>query len=301
MVKFYSKKRPGMKRAKSGKYYYAKKRIMKRKTFRKKRRVRVYRDPFPLQVRRRLTYAFRNTIQPPNTSINGFSIESQVFLLNSLYDPDKTVGVGIGATSRLNHQPMGFDQIMTLYRKYLVSYARVNVSFANENSTEQLTEETIDAPSGSTTTGTIRHNSPIRVGYVTNDRDDLPISLLTNSGNLPTFEKLIEQAKSGQLNPKSSQFRYRTLNNDKVVNFKFGVNPWKFAKAKNNISYPDYKENNTCDKNSEPHGANTDPVFCHLFASPLTTASGSVHQPVVCYGTIDFDVIFSDLESLGQS
>ena len=285
-----------------GKNYKPKGKRGKGKKMGKRRQVaRVYRDPFPLQVRRRLTYAFRNTIQPPNTSINGFSIASQVFQLNSCYDPDKSVGVSVGATSRLNHQPMGFDQIMTLYKQYLVSYARVNVCFANENSTQTVSEVTIDAPSGSTTTGSIISNTPIRVGYMTNDRDDLPTSLLTNSGTLPTMEKIIEQAKSGQLNPKSAQFSYRTLMKDQVVKMSFGVNPWKFAKAKNNISYPDYKENNTCNKTSEPHGTGSDPVFCHLFASPITTVRDTVHQPVVCYGTIDFDVIFSDLESLGQS
>lgn len=266
-----------------------------------KRVAKVYRDPFPLQVRRRLTYAFRNTIQPPNTSAGGFSIASQIFQLNSLHDPDKSVGVGVLGTSRYNHQPMGYDQIMTLYQNYLVSYARVNVSFANENSTSQLSEVETDVSGGTTTTGTIRTNSPIRVGFVTSDSNDLPRSLLTGSGNLETMEKLIEQARSGQLNPKAAQFRYKTLMNDRVVNFKFGVNPWKFAKSKDNISYPDYKATNTKSKTGEPHGASENPLFAHLFASPITTVSGSVHQPVVCYGTIDFDVIFSDLVSLGQS
>lgn len=284
------------------KKYNKRKRPMKKKNARKRyKAARVYRDPFPLQVRRRLTYAFRNTIQPPNTSAGGFSIASQVFQLNSCFDPDKSVGMGVLGTSRMNHQPMGFDQIMQLYNKYLVSYARVNVSFANENSTQQLSEVEVDAPSGTTTTGTLMSNSPIRVGFVTSDSDDLPRSLLTTAGNISTMEKLVEQAKSGQLNPKSAQFRYKTLLNDRVVSFKFGVNPWKFAKAKNNISYPDYKQTNTCDKTHEPHGADSDPCFAHMLVSPISTVSGAIHQPVVCYGTIDFDVIFSDLVSLGQS
>ena len=125
-----------------------------------KKKPRVYRDPFPLQVRRRLSYAFRTTITPPTTSTGGFSIAQQTFLLNSCYDPDKSVAntglTGLALkSSRINHQPMGFDQLMTLYRKYI--------------------------------------------------------------------------------------FRTKTLMKDSNVNFRFAVNPFKFAKAKNSITWADYK------------------------------------------------------------
>lgn len=298
MTKFYAKKRAGMKRAKSGKYYYPRNKIVKKqKRWNKKNKV--YRDPFPLQVRRRLTYAFRTTIQPPNTSLGGFSISKQTFLLNSCFDPDKTVpntgltGVSL-KSSRINHQPMGFDQLMTLYTKYLVTYARVNVGFAFEHPTTYVNQE----EDAGHVTGTIRDNTPCRVGYVTSDADDLPTSVLTTGGNLPTIEKLIEQARSGQLNPKSSQFRYRTLMKNNHVRMSFGVNPFKFAKAKDGITWADYKGSNTSLANQDPI---KDPCYAHLFVSPLSITSGDVHTPVVCYGTIDFDVLASDLVSLNQS
>ena len=303
MPKFYNKRKAGMKRAKSGKYYYPSKGkiIKKQKKWNKKNRV--YRDPFPLQVRRRLTYAFRTTIQPPTTSLGGFSISKQTFLLNSCFDPDKTVpntgltGVSL-KSSRINHQPMGFDQLMTLYRKYLVTYARVNVGFAFEHPTTYVNETLTDEGGPVTTTGTIRDNTPCRVGYVTSDGDDLPTSVLTTGGNLPTIEKLIEQSRSGQLNPKSSQFRYRTLMKDNHVKMSFGVNPFKFAKAKNGITWADYKGSNSALANQDP---TKDPCYCHLFVSPLSITSGDAHTPVVVYGTIDFDVLASDLVSLNQS
>ena len=303
MVKFYSKYRKGMKKAKSGKYYYpAKKRIQKKRVSRNNRQVRVYRDPFPMSTRRRLTYAFRTTVTPGITSTGGFSIAKQTFLLNSCYDPDKTVlstNPVSGTNSRQNHQPMGFDQLMAIYRKYMVSYARVNVNFAFEH--PMAYETVVDIGSGQTQ-NQIADNTPCRVGFVTSDGDDLPTSLLTSGGNLPTFEKLIEQAKSGQLNPKSAQFKYRTLRKDGFVNLKCNVNPYKFAKVKNGKTWSDYKEDNLLISTAEPGSApKSDPVYCHCFVSPLTTVAGSSHTPVSIYGTIDFDVLFHDLVSLPQS
>lgn len=300
MVKFYAKKKPGMVRAKSGKYYYPAKKIQKRRN-KRRQQMKVYRDPFPLQVKRRLTYAFRNTINPPATTTGGFSIASQCFQLNSCYDPDVSSLAAIQTTSRVNHQPMGFDELMQLYRRYLVSYARVNCHFAFENAVTETTETEVTLPSGSTRTGQLISQTPVRVGYVTSDRDDLPESILHLSSpgsTLPTMEKLIEQAKSGQLNPKSAQFKYKTICKDQTARFSLAVNPWKFVKDKDNISYQDYKENNSCDK---AHSPTDDPVYAHLFASPLTTVPGTNHTPIICYGTIDFDVIFSEMAQLGQS
>ena len=268
------------------------------------RKPRVYRDPFPQQVRRRLSYAFRTTVTPPSTSVGGFSIAQQTFLLNSCYDPDKSVA-NTGLTglqlksSRINHQPMGFDQLMTLYSKYLVTYARVNANFAFEKPTAYV-HQIANNEGGNDEI--ISDNTPCRVGYITSDGDDLPSSLLTTGGNLPTMEKLIEQARSGQLTPKSAQFRYRTLRKDGVQAFSFGVNPFKFAKVKNGATWSEYKENNLAVANSEPGALpKSDPCYCHLFVSPLTTQSGDSHSPVVVYGTIDFDVMCTDLQSLSQS
>jgi hypothetical protein len=47
-----------------------------------------------------------------------------VLSLNGMYDPD-TTGTG--------HQPRGFDQLMLLYDHYVVTHARVRVSFANSS------------------------------------------------------------------------------------------------------------------------------------------------------------------------
>jgi hypothetical protein len=307
MVKFYAKKKAGMVRAKSGKYYYPKKKIKKRRRRQNNnRRVQVYRDPFPMQTRRRLTYAFRTTVTPPTTSVGGFSINKQTFLINSCFDPDKTVLSTVpitGTSSRMNHQPMGFDQLMGIYSKYMVTYARLNVNFAFEHPTTYVTETfTPSTTGGESVTGNHQDNTPCRVGIVTSDGDDLPASLLTTGGNLPTFEKLIEQAKSGQLQPRSAQFKYRTLRKDGFVNLKCNVNPYKFYKIKNGKTWSDFKEDNLLLANQEPGTASkSDPVYAHLFVSPLTTVSGNQHSPVSVYGTIDFDVNFADLISLGQS
>lgn len=304
MTKFYNKKKPGMKRAKSGKYYYPAKTNGRKKPRMNKnnRQVKVYRDPFPLQTKRRLTYAFRTTVTPGTTSPGGFSIGKQTFLLNSCYDPDKTVLLTnpvTGTSSRQNHQPMGFDQLMSIYGKYMVTYARMNVNFAFEHPLAY--EQQIPDGEGGTFVQ-IADNTPCRVGIVTSDADDLPTSLLTTGGNLPTFEKLIEQARSGQLNPKASQFKYRTLRKDGFVNLKCNVNPYKFIKSKNSKEWPDFKEDNLLIANQEPGSApKSDPVYAHCFVSPLTTVAGSNHAPVSVYGTIDFDVLFADLVSLPQS
>lgn len=255
-----------------------------------------------MQTRRRLTYAFRTTVTPGVTSAGGFSIAKQTFLLNSCYDPDKTIlslNPVTGKSSRQNHQPMGFDQLMTIYGKYMVTYARLNVNFAFEKPVAYY--NTAETGSG-LVAGQITDNTPCRVGFVTSDADDLPTSLLTTGGNLPTFEKLIEQAKSGQLQPRSAQFKYRTLRKDGYVNLKTTVNPFRFYKAKNAKTWSDFKEDNLLLANQEPgSAAKSDPVYCHCFVSPLSTQSGDSHSPVSVYGTIDFDVLFADLVSLPQS
>jgi len=45
-----------------------------------------------------------------------------IFRLNSLYDPDFTIG---------GHQPYGFDQVAALYRKYRVDGCRFEVTLTN--------------------------------------------------------------------------------------------------------------------------------------------------------------------------
>lgn len=302
MTKFYNNRKPGMKRAKSGKFYYPAKgkQVRGRRKYQKK--MKVYRDPFPKITRRRLSYAFRTTVTPGNTSAGGFSIAKQTFLLNSCLDPDKTVlstNPITGTSSRQNHQPMGFDQLAALYQKYMVTYARLNVKFAFQNPTAFY--NTSEVGSG-LVAGQIADNTPCRVGIVTSDADDLPTSLLTTGGNLPTFEKLIEQAKSGCLQPKNAQFKYRTLMKDGHVSLRVGCNPFKFTKVKDGKTWSDYKEDNLLPVSTEPGAAaKSNPIYAHCFVSPLSTISGENHSPVTVYGTIDFDVMFSDLINIPQS
>lgn len=275
---------------------------LRRRRYSNNRNVRVYRDPFPLQTRRRLSYAFRTTVTPGTTSAGGFSIAKQTFLLNSCYDPDKTVfstNPITGTSSRMNHQPMGFDQLMAIYQKYMVTYARINCNFAFEH---PMAYETVVEVSPGVQQNQIADNTPCRVGLIVSDADDLPPSLLTTGGNLPTFEKLIEQAKSGCLQPRNTQFKYRTLRKDGFINLKTAVNPYKFVRVKDGKLWADYKEDNLLAGHTEPGAvAKSNPIYCHCFVSPLTTIAGSTHAPVSVYGTIDFDVLFADLISLPQS
>lgn len=50
--------------------------------------------------------------------------DSYVFSLNGLYDPNITSG---------GHQPLGFDQLMTMYNHYTVIGARARITFANQD------------------------------------------------------------------------------------------------------------------------------------------------------------------------
>lgn len=47
------------------------------------------------------------------------------FSMNSLYDPDTTGGVLTN-----EHQPMGFDQLATIYNRYCVTGAKITATFA---------------------------------------------------------------------------------------------------------------------------------------------------------------------------
>ncbi len=71
--------------------------------------------PFPPKYRCALRYAQTKTY---TTGASGVSGTENAFSLNSLYDPDIT-GVG--------HQPYGFDQVASLYSKYLVMSCDVQI------------------------------------------------------------------------------------------------------------------------------------------------------------------------------
>lgn len=96
---------------------YAKKRV--RKPFRKAGRRRYKRFttpnmPFPLLRRAKLRYFDELTI---NSSGNVAFVS---YGANCLYDPYLSTG---------GHQPMGFDQLMTLYNHYEVYGAKITVKF----------------------------------------------------------------------------------------------------------------------------------------------------------------------------
>lgn len=75
-----------------------------------------------------------------NPTAGGFA-SSYVFSANGLYDPNIT-GTG--------HQPVGFDQLMTMYDHYTVIGARIRAWFANED-TGQNQVVGIYASDGATT------------------------------------------------------------------------------------------------------------------------------------------------------
>ena len=71
---------------------------------------------FPNVAVRKLRYTTANQI-----SVTSGVLNTHVFSLNGLYDPDYT-GTG--------HQPMGFDQMMPFYNHYHVTKAKVHVIFS---------------------------------------------------------------------------------------------------------------------------------------------------------------------------
>ncbi len=71
--------------------------------------------PFPPVYRCALRYAQTKTYTTGSAGVSG---TENAFSLNSLYDPDVT-GVG--------HQPYGFDQVASLYSKYLVRSCDVQI------------------------------------------------------------------------------------------------------------------------------------------------------------------------------
>lgn len=75
---------------------------------------------FPSRTIRKLRYS-------TNFSLSNAvgAVASYVFAANGLYDPDIT-GTG--------HQPMGFDQLMLSYNHYVVTHARILLTFRNTTS-----------------------------------------------------------------------------------------------------------------------------------------------------------------------
>jgi len=76
-------------------------------------------DPFPSGIKVDLKYSQNCPFTCGASGVNG---SSQVFRLNSLFDPDLT-GVG--------HQPFGYDQLTPVYRKYKVWSATVTLTWSS--------------------------------------------------------------------------------------------------------------------------------------------------------------------------
>ncbi|AXH73307.1 MAG: putative capsid protein [Cressdnaviricota sp.] len=285
------------------------KRNNKRKNYRKNQRKgtrltsvvtnkssRVLRQPFPNVTKRILPYAFRDQLQPPATSTGGFSVASIAYRLNSPYDVDPTTGT-ISTSARINHQPMGYDQIMALYSKQRVDWAKIRINFAINRSRVQIDETVTPAGSGTETiTGNHYYDGPIRVGLLITDDPTLDPSLLVQVAGTVAFEKLIEQSKSGQL-PNGTSLRYKTIMPNQRASLSAGVNPFKFFNRHDKIGYSDWLENNQVGSNSAPGNI----VYCHIIASPISVNPGDQHPKVTFYGDMSFGMTFSDLKQLGQS
>lgn len=82
-------------------------------------------SPLPYYVRTRIRYMEKDI--GLNPAIAGLAAD-QVFNITSLYDPNFT-GTG--------HQPTGFDQMMALYRNYLVTKVNAHVIFQNTDSSNE--------------------------------------------------------------------------------------------------------------------------------------------------------------------
>lgn len=112
----------------------------KRKTYRKKRpstrvpkptntyrkikgpfRSFVSADPFRPQMSVKLRFTDTTVL---TSGLNGAIGDLIKFRLNSLFDPDFSAGIG-------QHQPYGYDQLATLYQRYKVTGALVEVVFTD--------------------------------------------------------------------------------------------------------------------------------------------------------------------------
>lgn len=78
-------------------------------------------DPFPIQKQVKLNYVQNVVLSSGASGVTG---AQQRFCLNGLYDPD---------TSGAGHQPYGYDQMATLYKRYKVNGCLVKLTFNDPN------------------------------------------------------------------------------------------------------------------------------------------------------------------------
>lgn len=299
MVKFYDKWRKGMKKAKNGKYYYPSKKPAQKKkgNFKNKpRKYKIMRQPFANNTKRQLTYAFRDELSPPATSPGGFSVTSVAYNLNNPYDIDPSL-LTLSTSARKNHQPMGYDQVMTLYNLKRCDWAKIKVNFALNSPVTQVEESVTPVGSGNESiTGTHTEPGLVRVALLITADDQLDSSILVQNPGTVAFEKIIEQAKSGML-PYGNALTYRTLRPGQVLTLTKSINCFKFFKNYKNMAYSDWNENNTGTVGQAP----INKIYCHIIASPITVTPGTTHPKVLFYGDVQFGLTFTELKQFGQS
>lgn len=161
-----------------------KRRRTRKKTFRRRRRRRRRRKMTfskriqPRFQRRKLIYV--DNILSPDPGVG--SAVSHVYRLNSLFDPDFT-GAG--------HQPMGFDQMASLYNTYRVYSVSFRVTFRNTNANRAI------------------------VGLMVSQDSFLPISVNQNQ-ELPRNRWRVLDAQDATGNSK----------NETTINY--SLKPWRF-------------------------------------------------------------------------
>lgn len=271
--------------------------LVRKKRMASSRKYRILRQPFPNVTKRVLTYAFRDQIQPPTTSQGGFSVGSMRYDINYPHDIDYSNAATVSTTARRNHQPMGYDQLGTLYNKQRVDWATMKIHFAVEKPTIHIAENTNSAGGyNSATQGTHTQTVPIRVAILATKDGTLDPSTLTVNQATVAFEKLIEQSKSGML-PNGTSLVYRTLTHDRVVTLKRSMNCYKLFRKSENKSFADWREDNTVEFNHTP----ADRLHFHIIASPISVTPGDAHPKVTFYGDMQLGMTFSDLKEFGQS
>jgi len=103
---------------------YTKKRTYRKRGTRRGRAnknltVQVARSPISRSTIVRLKYVDANTMSPSSTTSDWVVLRA-----NSVYDPYYLTG---------GHQPMGFDQYMTFYQKYMVLGAKITCQFVSDS------------------------------------------------------------------------------------------------------------------------------------------------------------------------
>lgn len=256
---------------------------------------KVLNQPFPNITKRVLPYAFRDQLQPPNTSQGGFSVATIAYNLNNPFDIDPTAGT-VPSSARRNHQPMGYDQLMAIYNDRRVDWAKIRVNFAVNRQKISIAESGADMGGATTTTGQHFYDGPIRVALLITDESSLTASSLVTTTGTVAFEKLIEQSKSGQL-PSGVSLKYKLLMPGQMCHLEAGINCYQFFKRKNAIGWSDWLENNT---GNAPHTP-INRIYCHIIASPISVNPGDAHPKVTFFGDLSMGLTFSDLKEFGQS